>query len=195
MIGSLRGRVLDRRPGAEVLVEVGGVGYRVTVLPATLAELGLDREALLFTHLHVREDALVLYGFATCEERACFESLLGAHGVGPGLAMAILSVHGPAALRRVLLDDDIDALTLVPGVGKKTAARLLVELKARLSVPDLDAAVPGTNGSSARAEVRAALSGLGYEPEEVREVLSDLPADGDLEPMLREALRLLAASR
>jgi Holliday junction DNA helicase RuvA len=178
-----------------VLVEVAGVGYRVTVLPGTFAELGLGTEALLFTHLHVREDALVLYGFASCDERTCFESLLGAHGVGPGLAMAILSVHGPEALRRVLLDDDVDALTLVPGIGKKTAARLLVELKARLSVPDLDGAVPGTNGSSARAEVRAALSGLGYEPEEVRGVLADLPAEGDLEPMLREALRLLGASR
>ena len=195
MIGSLRGRVLARQPGGELLVEVAGVGYRVTVLPATMGEVELGAEVLLFTHLHVREDAMVLYGFATSDERACFESLLGAHGVGPGLAMAILSVHGPVVLRRVLLDDDVDALTLVPGVGKKTAARLLVELKARLSVPDLDVAVPGTNGSSARAEVRAALGGLGYEPEEVRDVLADLPPDGDVEPMLREALRLLAASR
>ena len=133
MIGSLRGVLLDRTATGEVLVEVGGVGYRATVAPTTLVALGeLGSQVFLHVHTHVREDALILYGFATLDERRCFEALIGAHGVGPALALAILSVHSPGALRRALLSDDVDALTLVPGVGKKTAARLLVELKSRL---------------------------------------------------------------
>ncbi|MBV8162352.1 MAG: Holliday junction branch migration protein RuvA, partial [Acidimicrobiia bacterium] len=107
MIGSLRGILLDRSPGGEVTVEVGSVGYRAVVAPRTSAELGdLGSPVFLYTHLHVREDAMVLYGFATADERQCFEALLGAHGVGPALALAILAVHTPAALRRALLDDD-----------------------------------------------------------------------------------------
>jgi Holliday junction DNA helicase RuvA len=194
MIGSLRGTLLDRSPSGEVLVEVGGVGYRVLVAPGTMAALGpLGSPVFLYVHQHVREDAHTLYGFATREERVCFEGLLGAHGVGPALALAILAVHSPHALRRALVDDDVDALTLVPGVGKKTAARLLIELKARLDVPDLDlVAANGSGRPSARAELRAALDGLGYAPDEVREVLRELPEDGELDALLRDALRLLA---
>jgi len=164
-----------------------------------MADLGeIGRDVVVHTHLHVREDALTLYGFATSDERDCFEALLGAHGVGPALALAIVSVHGPSQLRRVLVEGDLDALTLVPGVGRKTAARLLIELKARLDVPDFEMAVPAADGNGAPpalAELRAALVGLGYEPEEVRRVARELPPDGDLETMLRSALRLLAASR
>ena len=100
MIGSLRGLLLDRSARGEVLVEVGGVGYRVQVATPTLAALGaeLGSTVFLYVHTHVREDALVLYGFATADERQCFEALLGAHGVGPAVALAILSVHSPAAL-------------------------------------------------------------------------------------------------
>ena len=197
MIGSLRGTLLDRSPSGEVTIEVGGVGYRAAVAPATLAELGeLGSPAFLYTHLHVREDAMVLYGFASRDERACFEALLGAHGVGPALALAILSVHSPAALRRALLDDDAAALTLVPGVGKKTAARLLLDLKSRLEVPDLDLVDGnGHRAPSVRADLGAALAGLGYQPEEVREVLRELPAEGDVDILLRDALKLLAAAR
>jgi holliday junction DNA helicase RuvA len=102
-------------------------------------------------------------------------------------------VHAPVALRRCLAEDDLDALTLVPGVGKRTAQRLLVELKSRLEVPDLDlTAMPGQPSSSARAEVRDALTGLGYSNDEVREVLNQLPEDGSVEALLREALRALA---
>ena len=194
MIGSLRGVLLDRSPSGEVTVEVGGVGYRALVAPRTLAELGeLGSPVFLYTHLHVREDAMVLYGFATVEERQCFEALVGAHGVGPALALAILAVHTPIALRRALLDEDVAALTLVPGVGKKTAARLLLDLKTRLAVPDLEL-VPSAGGS-VRADVSAALSGLGYAPEEVRDVLRELPPEGDVDSLLRDALRLLAAAR
>ena len=193
MIGSIRGVLLDRMPSGEVTVEVGGVGYRAVVSPRTMADLGeLGSPAFLYTHLHVREDAMVLYGFATRDERVCFEALIGAHGVGPALALAILSVHTPSALRRALLDDDVAALTLVPGVGKKTAARLMLDLKTRLEVPDLEV-LPA--GGSVRADLGAALAGLGYQPDEVRDVLRELPSEGDVDSLLRDALRLLAAAR
>src|SRR5436305_14781715 len=162
MIGRLRGMLVHRTARGEVVVAVGGVGYRVSGSPATAVALGsVGDEVVVHTHLHVREDALTLFGFATAEARDCFESLLGAHGVGPGLALAILSVHGPAELRRVVFEGDLDALTLVPGVGRKTAARLLLELKSRLDVPDGPEAPVGTDGpGSSRAEVRAALAAL-----------------------------------
>jgi holliday junction DNA helicase RuvA len=197
MIGSLRGTLLDRWGTGEVLIEVAGVGYRVTVTPTTVVELG-DPGAEVFVHVHhhLREDAQTLYGFLTRDERDCFEALLGAHGVGPGLALAILSVHGPSALAIVVADDDVDALCLVPGVGKKTAARLLIELKSRLSVPVLEStsgrAPTRTGPTSARSDVRDALSNLGYQPDEVAAVVRDLPDDGDVSDLLKAALQRLA---
>jgi len=193
VIGSVRGTLLDR--GAdEVLVEVGGIGYRLTVTPATVVAIGdVGHEVFLYTHQHIRDDAHLLYGFPTRDERACFEALIGAHGVGPALALAILSVHSPDSLRRTLADDDLASLCLVPGVGKKTAARLLVELKSRLAVPDIDlATVPvstATNGTNARADVREALVGLGYSPEEIRDALADVTDDADPALALRHALQ------
>lgn len=196
MIGSLRGIVLDRSGDGQLLVEVGGVGYRVTVTPSTLSGCELGGPVFLHVHTHVREDALVLFGFPTGDERACFEALLGAHGVGPSLALAILSALTPTALHRALLAGDADALTAVPGVGKKTAARLLIELKSRLDLPDTDLAVAGSEpGGAARAEVRAALAGLGYAPDEVRDAVRDLPDDERPEVLLRTALQHLAAAR
>jgi Holliday junction DNA helicase RuvA len=125
MIGSLRGRLLERATAGEVLVEVGGVGYRVLMAPVASLGIGeVGSEVFVHVHHHIREDAQLLYGFPTRDERVCFEALLGAHGVGPALALAILSVHEPDALRRVVCDDDLDALCLVPGVGKKTGQRL-----------------------------------------------------------------------
>lgn len=205
MIGSLRGRLLHRT-ASEVIVEVGGIGYRCTVAPSTLAGMGdVGDDVFVHVHHHVREDAQTLFGFATFEERLAFEALLGAHGVGPSLALAILSVHSPDALRRALADDDVAALCLVPGVGRKTAARLLIELKARLDVPDLDPAASaiaangnGRGAGSARpsplAEVREALAGLGYGPEEIGRAVAGLPTDhdGDAGALLRVALRALA---
>jgi Holliday junction DNA helicase RuvA len=140
----------------------------------------------------VREDALTLYGFATRDERACFEALLGAHGVGPALAQAILSVHRPASLRQVLATDDVDGLCLVPGVGKKTAARLLLELKARLDLPDGDLSAIRGGETGPRNEVREALVALGYGPEEVRDALRDLPTEGDVQRLLKDALGRLS---
>jgi Holliday junction DNA helicase RuvA len=199
MIGSLRGRLVDR--GAdEVLVEVGGIGYRVTVTPATVVAVGeLGEEVFLHIHHHVREDAQTLYGFPTRDERGCFEALIGAHGVGPALALAILSVHSPDSLRRTLADDDLASLCLVPGVGKKTAARLLVELKARLAVPDIDLVAISVSSTSStpslRADVREALAGLGYGPDEIRDALADVPDEGDPALVLKHALRRVYARR
>jgi Holliday junction DNA helicase RuvA len=200
MIGSLRGVLLDRLASGDLLVEVGGVGYRVTVPASTHGAVdSVGAPVFLHVHTHVREDAIILYGFSTADERACFEALLGAHGVGPALAIAILSSLSPMSLRRAVSSDDVDALTIVPGVGKKTAARLLLELKSRLALPEGDpdallAAVNG-NGSTARAEVKAALAGLGYGADEVRDAVRDLPDDGDVEDLLRTALRQMATVR
>jgi Holliday junction DNA helicase RuvA len=193
MIGRLRGTLVHRSAKGEVMLDVGGVGYRINVSPATVLDLGpVGNEVVVHTHMHVREDALTLYGFATADARDCFESLLGAHGVGPGLALAILSTHGPDDLRRVVMEGDLDSLTLVPGVGGKTAARLLLELKSRLAVPEGDP-VPATG--SARAEVREALAALGYQPEEVRRAMGELPAEGDVRTLVRTALQTLGAAR
>lgn len=211
MIGSLRGELLDRGAN-EVMVEVAGVGYRVVTSPTTAIGLGdVGDEAFVWVHHHVREDAETLYGFATRDERLTFEALIGAHGVGPALALAILSIHAPGELARILLEDDVAALCLVPGVGKKTAARLLVELKSRLHIPLGDlaavAAAAGGNGAgaagagavspvdSARSDVRAALAGLGYSADEIRSATAELPADGDAAELLRLALAHLARGR
>lgn len=195
MIGSLRGEVLERSAAGEVLIEVGAVGYRVLVPLSAIPALEPGAAAMLFTHLHVRDDSMVLFGFPTRDERDTFEVLIGANGVGPKLALAVLSVHSPGVLRRALVDDDLDALTMVPGVGKRTAQRLLIELKARLDVPTLEHPDPAANARSSRAEVRAALSGLGYQSDEVRDALAQLPDDGPVEELLRDALKLLAVTR
>ncbi len=209
MIGSLRGLLLDRdRNFGEVLVEVAGLGYRITVTPNTSLDLGeVGDTVFVYIHHHVREDAVTLYGFATKEERSCFEALISAHGVGPSLALAILSVHAPAQLRLALASDDVASLCLVPGVGRKTAVRLLVELKSKLDLPDVvelaalaDAAAghePSGAGRGARpsnvlADVRDALGGLGYDLDEIRDVLGRLAAEGDAADLVRQALKLLA---
>lgn len=218
MIGSLRGLVLAGSAGtghsAEVLVEVGGVGYRVLTPVGTLGQLGPPGSAVfLHVHTHVREDAIVLYGFLSADERACFEALIGAHGVGPAVGLALLSVHSPGALRRAVATEDAEALMLVPGIGRKTATRLLVELESRLDTgDDADAGLylvpsagpgagPGTGAGagssygSTKAEVRAALAGLGYGLDEIRHALAQLPAEGTIEEQLRSALRELATAR
>jgi Holliday junction DNA helicase RuvA len=205
MIGSLRGVILDRQArsdsAGEVLLEVGGVGYRVIVPGGILHRVGeLGAPAFVHVHTHVREDAIILYGFTSRDERSCFEALIGTHGVGPAVALAMLSVHSPTALRRAVATDDVDALCLVPGIGKKTAIRLLIELKARLDL-DLEEPVlsmvgaPSSGPSASRQEVRAALAGLGYGHDEVREALASLPPEGTVEDLLRLALRGLAGGQ
>jgi len=213
VIGLLRGAVVLRTGEGEVIIDVAGVGYRVAVTPATAAALavgggggGGGGEATLYVHTHVREDAIVLYGFVHDDERRCFEVLLGSHGVGPALALAIMAALSPAALSTAVLEEDLDTLCTVPGVGRKTAARLLIELKSRLDLPDLSLSGAGDMGAdgagssptsrtsrTSRAEARAALSELGYAPDEIRGALDGLRDDVGVEEMLRLALRELAS--
>ena len=208
MIGLLRGNVVLRSAEGEVIIDVHGVGYRVAVTPATAVALMVNgsgngstragaAEATLYIHTHVREDAIVLYGFIHDDERRCFEVLLGSHGVGPSLALAIMAVLSPASLSTAVLEDDLDTLCTVPGVGRKTAARLVIELKSRLDLPDLSLDVPGLTNAGAsrtsRSEARAALAELGYAPDEIRGALDGLRDDVGVEEMLRLALRELAS--
>jgi Holliday junction DNA helicase RuvA len=197
VIGWLRGRLVGRSAESELLLDVGGVGYRVSVPPALLAAVSEGEELELHVHTHVREDAIVLYGFAGSEDRRCFEALLGAHGVGPSLALAVLSALSPPDLVRAVVEEDIDTLCAVPGVGRKTAARLVLDLRSRLSVPEpAGRAVPPAGGTApARQEVRAALAELGYGTEEIRRAMVDVPAEGAVEDLLRQALRELAGAR
>jgi Holliday junction DNA helicase RuvA len=201
MIGSLRGEILERELDGRVLLDVGGVGYEVVVSPRTLPELEPSSAAFFYVHHHIREDAQTLYGFASKDERSTFQVLLATHGVGPAMAMAILATHPPGVLADIVASGDTAALTLVPGVGKKTAERLLVELKSRLSVPVLDAVASGggaatsVDGGSAVGDVREALAGLGYASDEIREALRELPIDADAATMLRDALKQLGARR
>lgn len=196
MIGSLRGQLVDRLD-SQVMIEVAGVGYRVTVSPATAVALGeLGDDVFVHVHHHFREDDQTLYGFTTRPERSCFEVLISAHGVGPSLALAILAVHDPAGLARVLATEDLAGLCLVPGVGNKTAQRLLVELKEKLVLPDVDltdASAPLSPGTaSGLADVRDALTGLGYSTDEIQAALRELPTDVDASVLLKAALQRLA---
>jgi Holliday junction DNA helicase RuvA len=200
VIGWLSGRLIARTADGELLVDVQGVGYRVSVpapLLVTAGEPGAD--VTLHVHTHVREDAIVLYGFATTEERRCFEALLAAHGVGPSLALAVLCALRPAELVRAVLEEDLDVLCAVPGVGRKTAARMVLDLRTRLELPEFaGAGMPGGVTAATvepRGEVRAALVELGYGPDEIRRALHDIPDDGAVEEMLRQALRELASAR
>jgi Holliday junction DNA helicase RuvA len=203
VIGSLRGQILDRMTTGELLVDVNGVGYRVQVPPRTLVAAGdLGDAVFLHVHTHVREDAIVLYGFATSDERVAFEALLSAHKVGPSLALAVLSHLTPVALRRAVASDDIDALCSVPGIGKTTAARLLLDLKNKLALDaDPEATLAAVNGDAgapagARADVRNALANLGYGPDEISFAVRELPEEGDdASDLLRVALKTLATVR
>ena len=194
MIGSLRGSVLERLDDGRVLVEVGGVGYLVTVTPRTLAELEPTSPVFLYVHQHIREDSQTLFGFLRRDERAAFDILIATHGIGPALAVAILGTHSPTTLVDIVAGGDLGALTLVPGVGKKTAERLLVELRNRLNLPMLDP-LTTSGGSTTVGNVREALAGLGYAPEEIRDAMRDLPESTSAEDLLRDALRLLGVRR
>ena len=195
MIGSLRGSLIDKDPEGEVVVEVGGLGYRVTVNLGTLVELPeIGAQVFVHVHHHIREGDQQLYGFATLAERKCFESVIGAHGVGPALAMAVLATLPPDELRRAVASDDVEALCLVPGVGKKTAQRMVLELKNRLEISELvngEPTIDNQTVSTALSDVRDALTQMGFATEEVRRAVEGLEGD-DTSIMLRSALRRLA---
>jgi Holliday junction DNA helicase RuvA len=187
MIGRLRGIVAEKHAEG-LLLDVAGVGYEMAVPPRALVELpGLGDEAVVHTHLHVREDAMALFGFSSEDQRDLFRLLLGISGVGPKVALAILGTMTPDDLRRAVLTDDAAALTAVPGIGKRSAQKLLLELRPKLELPDTEL----TPSSSPLAEVRAALEGLGYQGDEIRVALAELPETDEVDQLLRRALQTL----
>jgi Holliday junction DNA helicase RuvA len=196
MIGSLKGIVVERNQDGSVLLEVAGVGYLIRVTPRTLGELEPTSSAFVYVHHHIKEDSQTLFAFLDRDERRSFETLISTHGIGPSMAMSILATHSPRALIDIVATSDLAALTLVPGVGRKTAERLLVELKDRLQLPILDVLEEaGTANHSAVVDVREALTGLGYSSEEIREVLREMSSTDSAESMLRNALNQLGARR
>ena len=198
-IGSLRGD-LTLVEDQEIIIEVGGGGYRILIPPSTQEQFGeAGSQTLVYTHHHFREDTQALYGFPTREECVFFEALISTHGVGPSLGLAILSTHSPNQLAQILADQDSDALCVVPGIGKKTAARLIVELQSKIdsaSIP-LKNNEPSGEGISSQdsglRDVRDALSGLGYAKEEIQIAMRDLPSNTEPSLLLKFALQKLAA--
>jgi holliday junction DNA helicase RuvA len=196
MIALLTGRLAAVGLG-DVVLDVGGVGYHVLVAPGV--RIGAQGETVtVHTHLAVREDALTLYGFPSPADKAVFETLLGVTGVGPKLALAAIGTLGADGLRRAVVGEDVAALTVIPGVGRKGAQRMILELREKLGAPA--GGVPGAEAlpaGDARAEVREALGSLGYAATEVQRALDGLPAEAgaSAEELLRDALRSLGKGR
>ena len=187
MIGRLRGR-LAARTTSGVVIDVGGVGYEVHLSPRDQALLPMPgEEVVLHTHLVVREDLMALYGFEGQPSRDMFRVLLGSSGVGPALAMSILATMQPDDVRLAVATEDIPALVTVPGIGKRTAEKLILELRSKLGALSTR---PEASGNLARA--REALESLGYAPTEIRDALKEVPGDGSVEEQVRSALRVLA---
>ncbi|MEX2587432.1 MAG: Holliday junction branch migration protein RuvA [Actinomycetota bacterium] len=192
MISSVRGTVAEVGHSA-VEIDVGGIGYLVQVPASTLAGLRLGEQVRLLTQMVVREDSMALYGFRDIEQRELFGCLTGVTGVGPRLALAVLGHLKPESLRRAISSADVAALTQVPGVGKRGAERMILELKDQLGIADAG----GRPASSKVAEVREALVGLGYAPAELAEVLDGVAASegadrADVETLIKAALKALA---
>jgi holliday junction DNA helicase RuvA len=204
MIAHLDGTVRGLAPDGAV-IEVGGVGLLVQCTPGTLAGLRMGERAKVATSLTVREDALTLYGFASEDERNVFELLQTASGVGPRLALAMLAVHDPDALRRAVSTEDLNALMLVPGIGKKGAQRIVLELAGRLGpAGDGPAVMPGARPAAVapwRDQVRAGLVNLGWAPRDAEQAIAavepELETDGgqvDVAVALRAALKKLSTA-
>lgn len=205
MIASVSGRVAALT-GEVAVVEVGGVGLAVQCTPTTLATLRPGTETRLATSLVVREDSLTLFGFATDDERAVFDILQSVSGVGPKLAQAVLAVHSPEAVRVAVATDDLGALTLVPGIGKKGAQRLVLELKDKLTGARLNGdtvvRLPGQPTYAWRDQLRQALTGLGWSAREVDEALAAVGPEAeaalavgdepDVAVLLKTSLRMLS---
>src|SRR5438046_4965507 len=200
MIGQLRGRLTDKRPN-QILVDVGGVGYLVQVPLSTYAALGeLHAEVTLLIHTHVREDAFSLYGFLSSREKHFFEMLLSASGVGPSLALKILSGMSVEELIPAIRNSDLGRLTKIPGVGRKTAERMVVELKDKLDAVTVEAAERPAASSPAgiEADVVSALVNLGYDARTAEAAVGDAKPEvgaGNFEKLLRGALQALSAPK
>jgi Holliday junction DNA helicase RuvA len=197
MIAQLRGSLADKRPN-QLIVEVGGVGYLVNIPLSTFYALGgLREEVVLLVHTHVREDSLALYGFLTAREKHLFEMLLSASGVGPTLALKILSGMSADELAPAIREGDIARLTRIPGVGKKTAERMVVELRDKLAASEKDSLTP--NASAGRGgvsgDVVSALLNLGYDSRAAEAAVERAGREGEasFEALLRAALHELSA--
>ena len=188
MISSVRGTVAELAPGA-VEIDVNGIGYLVHVPASTLGSLRLGEKVRLLTQTVVREDSLSLFGFLDMEQRELFRCLTGVTGVGPKLALAVLGHMRPDSLRRAVASSDVAALVEVPGVGKRSAQRILLELKSQLGMHD-----PGLEATGSKlAEVREVLVGLGYSPAELGEALDGLaPEESEVEELVKAALKALS---
>ena len=196
MIGSLRGKLIDKRPNA-VLVDVGGVGYQVQIPLSTFAALGaLHSEATLLIHTHVREDQFNLFGFFSAREKQCFELLISASGVGPSLALKILSGMGVEELVPAIRKGDLAQLVRIPGVGKKTAERIVVELRDKLAAVDVPEAGKPATRTQLESDVSSALVNLGYDERSVERAIEQARAAGgsDFEKLLRDSLQILGNS-
>lgn len=201
MIAFLKGRVASRDSGSAV-IEVGGIGITVQCTPATLATLRTGEQATVATSLVVREDSLTLFGFADDDERDVFERLQTASGVGPRLALAMLAVHPPDALRRAVAAEDTAALTRVPGIGKKGAQRIVLELRDKLGTPaDTDGPAPAPTAAPPaalpwRPQVVSGLVNLGWSARDAEAAADAVAAEADEEAdvadLLRSALRRLS---
>jgi len=186
VIGVVRG-TLDSLGADGVVISVGGMGLEIRVTPRDLQQVGpAGSEATLHTHLHVREDALDLYGFIDQRDRDLFRLLLTASGVGPKLAMAMMGTLRSDEIRRAVVAEDAAGLTVVPGIGARSAQKLILELRPRIAGAEADVMAGGP-----RAQVREALEGLGYGAAEIREVVAGLPDATGVEDLLRLALKEL----
>ena len=199
MIGQLRGRLTDKRPN-QVLVDVAGVGYLVQVPLSTYAALGeLHTEVTLLIHTHVREDALSLYGFLSSREKHFFEMLLSASGVGPSLALKILSGMSVEELVPAIRGGDLARLTKIPGVGRKTAERIVVELKDKLDAVTVEVERPAASSPAGiEADVVSALVNLGYEARAAEGAVAEARREngaGNFEKLLRASLQSLSAPK
>jgi Holliday junction DNA helicase RuvA len=196
MIGSLRGKLIEKRPNL-VLIDVGGVGYQVVIPLSTFASLGaLHSESALLIYTHVREDQLALYGFFTAREKYCFELLISASGVGPSLALKILSGMSLEELIPAIRKGDLAQLVRIPGVGRKTAERIVVELRDKLAAVDVPQAGKPTTRSQLESDVASALVNLGYDTRSVDSAIekAGVKAPGDFEELLRAALQILGGA-
>ena len=199
MIGHLRGRLVDKRPN-QVLVDVGGVGYQVHIPLSTFYALGeLHQEVTLLVHTHLREDSIALYGFLTAREKHFFELLISASGVGPGLALKILSGMSVDDLVPAIRRSDLAQLVRIPGVGKKTAERIVVELRDKLAA--MEAPEPARPEASARttleADVISALLNLGYDRRSAEKAVQEAQRNGaatSFEALLRASLQQLSGA-
>jgi Holliday junction DNA helicase RuvA len=195
MIGQLRGALIDKRPN-QVLIDVAGVGYQVQIPLSTFAGLGpLHTETTLLIHTHVREDQIALYGFLTARERQCFELLISASGVGPNLALKILSGMSLEELVPAIRKGDVVQLKRIPGVGQKTAERIVVELRDKLAAVDVAEAGRPSTRSQVESDVTSALVNLGYEARAVEKTI-ELVRGKDLtfDALLRAALQKLGGA-